>query len=456
MSRAVAAARTAFDDGPWPRLTHAERAEYLRALGDAHHGARPTRSPSCGRASRACSTRSPQYGGRSARASLRAVRGARRHVPVRGGARAAGGGEFGLLVREPVGVVGAIIPWNAPLGAHLPQDRPRAARRLHRRAQVVARGARRGLRLRRGRRADRPAAGRAQRRDRRPRGVGAARARPAASTRSRSRARPRPAGASRRSAASGSRAARSSSAASRPRSILDDIDLGTAATTLAKAECVLTGQVCSSLTRIIVTRKRHDELVDALAASFGKVRVGDPFDEKIADGAARRRSASATASRATSPRASTRARRSRPAAAARRISTAATSSSRPCSATSTTRRRSRRRRSSVRCSSVIPADDEQDAVRIANDTIYGLNASVFTNDVDRARAVAGELRAGHRRPQRVPHRLRHRVRRLQAVGHRSRGRQGRPAALPRDQDRDPRRAPRRVRHDDRLTGELTA
>ena len=25
------------------------------------------------------------------------------------------GGEFGLLVREPVGVVGAIIPWNGPL-----------------------------------------------------------------------------------------------------------------------------------------------------------------------------------------------------------------------------------------------------------------------------------------------------------------------------------------------------
>ena len=44
--------------------------------------------------------------------------------------------------------------------------------------------------------------------------------------------------------------------------------------------------------------------------------------------------------------------------------------------------------------SVIPAADEQDAVRIANDTIYGLNASVFTNDVDRARAVAGQLRSG--------------------------------------------------------------
>ena len=25
-------------------------------------------------------------------------------------------GQFGLLVREPVGVVGAIIPWNTPIG----------------------------------------------------------------------------------------------------------------------------------------------------------------------------------------------------------------------------------------------------------------------------------------------------------------------------------------------------
>ena len=44
--------------------------------------------------------------------------------------------------------------------------------------------------------------------------------------------------------------------------------------------------------------------------------------------------------------------------------------------------------------SVIPADDERDAVRVANDTIYGLNASVFTDDIERARGVAGELRSG--------------------------------------------------------------
>jgi len=31
MDRAVTAARKAFDKGPWPRLTHAERADYLRS-----------------------------------------------------------------------------------------------------------------------------------------------------------------------------------------------------------------------------------------------------------------------------------------------------------------------------------------------------------------------------------------------------------------------------------------
>src|SRR5580658_8236626 len=32
VGRAVESARRAFDAGPWPRLTHAERAEYLRAI----------------------------------------------------------------------------------------------------------------------------------------------------------------------------------------------------------------------------------------------------------------------------------------------------------------------------------------------------------------------------------------------------------------------------------------
>jgi uncharacterized protein (DUF58 family) len=61
------------------------------------------------------------------------------------------------------------------------------------------------------------------------------------------------------------------------------------------------------------------------------------------------RAVSATASRATSSRASMAVRRSPPVVAVRSTSSGAGSWSRPCSGTSTTRRPSRRRRSSARC-----------------------------------------------------------------------------------------------------------
>jgi len=43
---------------------------------------------------------------------------------------------------------------------------------------------------------------------------------------------------------------------------------------------------------------------------------------------------------------------------------------------------------------VIPVDSDEQAVAIANDSPYGLNASVFTNDIERAYAVARRLRSG--------------------------------------------------------------
>ena len=44
--------------------------------------------------------------------------------------------------------------------------------------------------------------------------------------------------------------------------------------------------------------------------------------------------------------------------------------------------------------SVIPASSEEDAVRLANDTTYGLAAYLWTNDVSRAHRVARQLEAG--------------------------------------------------------------
>ncbi|MGH9344094.1 MAG: aldehyde dehydrogenase family protein [Terriglobia bacterium] len=45
--------------------------------------------------------------------------------------------------------------------------------------------------------------------------------------------------------------------------------------------------------------------------------------------------------------------------------------------------------------SIIPYDDEDDAVRIANDTIYGLSGYVTSSNIDRARHVAKRIRSGN-------------------------------------------------------------
>ena len=43
---------------------------------------------------------------------------------------------------------------------------------------------------------------------------------------------------------------------------------------------------------------------------------------------------------------------------------------------------------------VIAVSDDDEAVRVANDTSYGLQASLFTRDVARAHTIARKLQAG--------------------------------------------------------------
>ena len=84
---------------------------------------------------------------------------------------------------------------------------------------------------------------------------------------------------------------------------------------------------------------------------------------------------------------------------------------------------------------VIPFDDEDDAIRLANDTIYGLSGSIWTRDGARALRVARAIETGVLSiNSNTSVRVVHAVRRLQAVGRRARARAPRARALLRGQD----------------------
>jgi len=390
VARAVDAARTAFDEGSWTALTHAERAQYLRALGDAVM----ERADAVAEAwTRETGTihRITQHGAIGAKMSFEQYAALADSFTWEEEAKPSMPG-FGLIVREPVGTVGAIIPWNSPLGLIPHKIGPallagctvvlKLSPEAPGEGYVVAEAAEQiGLP---------PGVLNVLTADREVSELLVRDPRVDKITFTGSTAAGRKIG-----AICGERIARCTlelggkSAAV----ILDDADIAKAAATIAAAECVMTGQVCSSLTRIVVSRAHHDEMVEALAASFGAVNVGDPFDEKTQMG----------------PLAAERQRTRVENYIAKGVEEGATL------AVGGHRPKDLERGWFVEPTvfgnvdnastiaqeeifgpvlSVIAADDERDAVRIANDTPYGLNSAVFTPDADRARDVARHLHAG--------------------------------------------------------------
>ncbi|KAA8969562.1 aldehyde dehydrogenase [Mycobacterium sp.] len=61
--------------------------------------------------------------------------------------------------------------------------------------------------------------------------------------------------------------------------ILDDADIDETVAGLKTASLMNNGQACVAQTRILVSERRRDEVVDALAEMMGSLQVGDPADE---------------------------------------------------------------------------------------------------------------------------------------------------------------------------------
>ena len=390
MDRAVAAAHEAFHEGPWPRLTHAERAEYLRAMAAGIRERTEDFAQSLPRESGmvvAFARGMPEMEAQAWEhyAALAETFPFEEQV-------APSFGGFGLLVREPVGVVGAIVPWNGPLSTIGHKSAPA----LLSGCTVVVKSA-----------PEAPAEGLILAEIAESIGLPPGVINFVTADREVSELLVRDERVNKITFTGSTAAGRRIAAICAERIarctlelggksaavILDDADIEQAAATLAFYECINTGQVCSSLTRVIVTGDRHDEMVEALAANFSAVPVGDPFDEANQMGplVAKRQQERVLGyvQKGKDEGAVLAAGGGVPQHLDKGFYVEPT-------VFGNVDNRSTLAQEEIfgPVISVIRAKDEDDAVRMANDTIYGLNASVFTNDIDKAREVAGRFQSG--------------------------------------------------------------
>ncbi|WP_370330362.1 aldehyde dehydrogenase [Mycolicibacterium hippocampi] len=175
--------------------------------------------------------------------------------------------------------------------------------------------------------------------------------------------------------------------------VLDDDDLAGACSMAAFTASMHAGQGCAITTRLVVPRNRYDEAVEAAAATMGGLKPGDPtnpgticgpvisakqrdriqeyLDSAIAEGGRFACGGGRPADRDVGFFIE-------PTVIAGLDNTAKVAREEIFGPVLT----------------VIAHDGDDDAVRIANDSPYGLSGTVFSPDLDRANSVAARLRVG--------------------------------------------------------------
>ncbi|MFE0145895.1 aldehyde dehydrogenase [Nonomuraea sp. NPDC059007] len=174
--------------------------------------------------------------------------------------------------------------------------------------------------------------------------------------------------------------------------ILDDADLPASMGMLAIASLMNNGQACVAQTRILASRNRYDEVVEAVAAMVSSQPVGDPADPATGIGplVAKRQQervegyikigmdegAKVVVGGLTRPM-------DRGWYVAPTVFAGATNDMRIA-----------REEIFGPVLAVIPYEDEADALRIANDSEYGLCGTVWTADTDHGMDIARQVRTG--------------------------------------------------------------
>lgn len=387
---AVAAARRAFDHGPWRRLSPAERAAVVRSFRD-HLAAHATELAELVTAEMGCPiSQTPTSQSGAAVALLDTNLELAEQYPWESLRRSALGNA--LVVRRPIGVVAAVVPWNAPVSVAMLtlapallagcsivlEPSPEAPLSAH---YLAAAADAAGI----------------------PPGV----LNIVVADRAESEYLVTHPGVDKvsftGSTAAGQRIATlcgndirrftlelgGKSAAI----VLDDADLDTVVASLRSLSFRYNGQACTNEARIVVSRKRHDEVVDALAQMISGFTLGDPADKATQIGplvSPRQRDRvedSVAAGRAEGAQVVVGG--GRPAAFDRGMFVEPTLFARV-----TNDMRIAREEIFGPVVGVIAVDSEAEAVAVANDSDYGLSGAVYSADPDHAYAVATQLRTG--------------------------------------------------------------
>lgn len=171
--------------------------------------------------------------------------------------------------------------------------------------------------------------------------------------------------------------------------VCDDVDMATVADHLAHGMTHLNGQWCRAVGRVLVSRRRHDELLESVDQVLATKRVGDALDARTTMGPlahARQRATFRAAIAALCER------------GGRAITPCALPDARGHfeSPTLVTGVSAEHARDEIfgPVATVHPVDDDAQAIELANATDYGLTHYVFSGDEERARAIAGKLVAG--------------------------------------------------------------